>query len=192
MYGERLAWKLCEELVIPMTSLCPSFIIGPLLSGSLLEEHDLMSLPYSLELIKSWLNGDSPVQSRLFVDVRDVAVAHVAAASTGDRIHKNTHSSKYYRRRRYLVSTERRIPAQEVAHILLKSMEQKQNWQQQQQQQQITNKKKMYCDDKFDGGYIPIGQMEVLTSDMLRDELSVTCRPIQESLIDTARQLLIW
>jgi len=177
MYSERLAWKLCDELNISMTSLCPSFIIGPLLSGSLLEEqeHNLVSLPYSLELIKSWLNGDS----------------HVAAATTRDLIHKNSHSSKYYRQRRYLVSTERRIPAQEVAHTLLKIMEQEQN-RQQQQEQQITNKKKMYCDDKFDGGYIPIGQIEVLTSDMLRDDLGVTCRPIQESLIDTARQLLLW
>jgi nucleoside-diphosphate-sugar epimerase len=195
MYSERLAWKLCDELNISMTSLCPSFIIGPLLSGSLLEEqeHNLVSLPYSLELIKSWLNGDSPVQSRLFVDVRDVAAAHVAAATTRDLIHKNSHSSKYYRQRRYLVSTERRIPAQEVAHTLLKIIEQEQEQnRQQQQEQQITIKKKMYCDDKFDGGYIPIGQIEVLTSDILRDDLGVTCRPIQESLIDTARQLLLW
>jgi hypothetical protein len=54
------------------------------------------------------------------------------------------------------------------------------------------NKKQIiYCDDKFDGGSIPIGQREVLASDILKHELGIVCRPVMESLIDTAWQLVL-
>ncbi|CAE7278160.1 unnamed protein product, partial [Symbiodinium necroappetens] len=57
-------------------------------------------------MVQAWLHGEQKVRSLLIVDVRDVAKAHVAAASgkaTGER---------------FIVSTEVRLLPDEVAKVI--------------------------------------------------------------------------
>jgi len=58
-----------------MVVLNPGFIFGPLLQPT---------LNFSVELIVDFINGKNPFNSRFyrFVDVRDVALAHIKALET--------------------------------------------------------------------------------------------------------------
>ena len=70
---------------IELITLCPSFVFGPPppLPAKLknTSTKTAISSSYSLALINQWLQGESPVQSRLCADVRDVAMAHIAAGT---------------------------------------------------------------------------------------------------------------
>jgi nucleoside-diphosphate-sugar epimerase len=165
MESEKVAWELCDLYGIPMTSLCPSFLFGPPAVTS--------SNSYSLQLVDNWLHGRSPVQSRLFCDVRDAAIAHVRAGT----------SSSLAVGKRYIISSERRVPATDIGKWLVEST--------------TTSRRDavdggaerpvvLQCDTAFQGGAIPIGEREVEAEEILRDDLGVVLRPLRETISDMA------
>ena len=156
--SERRAWALSKELGVDMVSLCPSFIFGPSTDGR------FESGSYSITLVRQWVNGESEVQSRLCVDVRDIALAHVRAGITDTAVGK-----------RILVSAERRLPSNELAEVL-KGVS--------------PNPDKIYYDAVFDGGAIKIGDQEVECLDRLKEELGIVPRSAQETFHDMAAQLV--
>ena len=68
MQSEKRAWELCQsnELKdsLQLVTLCPSFVFGPSLGPS---------NSYSVDIVSKWAKGQAEVQSRLCVDVRDIA-----------------------------------------------------------------------------------------------------------------------
>ncbi|KAG7350431.1 NAD-dependent epimerase/dehydratase [Nitzschia inconspicua] len=169
--SEHIAWDLAKEFNIPMTSICPSFVFGPP-TGTLSEKCDKIPLSssYSIELVGQWVRGESPVQSRLCVDVRDVAKAHVAAGSLPNAIGE-----------RFLVSTEARVSSEKMAEALAKVC----------RETKLGDPDAISFDGKFQGGAIPIGAQEVEASNRLQDILGVTLRPVEETIADMGRALLV-
>jgi nucleoside-diphosphate-sugar epimerase len=159
--SERAAWSLAKELSIPMTSICPSFVFGPPSPGAASEGGKLnLSNSFSITLVGQWVRGESPVQSRLCVDVRDVARAHVAAGSRDTAIGE-----------RFIVSTEARVPSEEMAEELKKvSIETGQG-----------DPGAISFDTNFQGGAIPIGSKEVEAVDRLQTLLGISPRPVHET-----------
>jgi hypothetical protein len=119
--------------------------------------------------VKSWIDGEAAVQSRLCADVRDVAVAHVRIGGLnvmGERI---------------ICSTEERIPSQNMAEALREIA--KENG--------LGTADKIYPDVEFDGGVIPIGEREVECRERLETLLGgLVCRPVEETMRDMAKFLL--
>jgi cinnamoyl-CoA reductase len=155
--SERRAWQLSMELGVQMTSLCPSFIFGPSLDGT------FASSSYSIQLVKQWIQGDAEVQSRLCVDVRDVAKAHVAAGRLDSAVGQ-----------RFLVSAEARLSSKITAEAL---------------QKVSSTPDKITYDSKFDGGAMKIGSREVIATDRLK-ELGVELRSVYETFEDMGRALV--
>merc|ERR1711933_560582 len=89
--SEMRAWNLSREHGVDFTSLNPSFIFGP-------PSNPKSSKSFSISTVSKWLSGEGPVQSRLCVDVRDVARAHVIAGISEKTIGE-----------RIIISTEARI-----------------------------------------------------------------------------------
>ncbi|KAL7526164.1 hypothetical protein ACHAXR_001353 [Thalassiosira sp. AJA248-18] len=163
--SERRAWELVKECndkyakedrkkarQIEMVALCPSFVFGPpppmpskmkdftkLTTGS--------SSSYSLTLINQWLQGKSPVQSRLCADVRDVAKAHLAAGTLSELPEADAD-------RRYILSTEERLSSESTAQALIRGVEraQKKNG-----GNISVDMSSITCDTQFTGGAIKIG-----------------------------------
>jgi nucleoside-diphosphate-sugar epimerase len=158
--SERKARDLCKQYSIPMTSICPSFVFGPGQSGS-----------YSIDLVGKWVRGEAPVQSRLFVDVRDVAKAHVAAGAILNTMNAGD---------RYIVSKEERVPSKEIANWLIEIRT----------KMGFSDPGKVHYDASFDGGAIPIGQLEVEATDRLQRDLGIKLRPVKDTIVDMATQLL--
>ncbi|XP_010490060.1 PREDICTED: cinnamoyl-CoA reductase 1-like [Camelina sativa] len=73
--AENAAWQFTKDNGIDMVVLNPGFIIGPLLQPT---------LNFSVELIVHLINGNNPFNNKYyrFVDVRDVALAHIKALET--------------------------------------------------------------------------------------------------------------
>jgi nucleoside-diphosphate-sugar epimerase len=173
--SERRAWELCRELHLPMTSMCPSFVFGPPATHSSSEGNEAPSSPassgsYSLELVGEWVRGASPVQSRLFVDVRDVALAHVVAACR----------RRVSGEQRYVVSTEARVPSKDIADWLRDAC----------RSTGLGDPSLVQHDSSFAGGFIPIGAKEVEAADRLESELGVTLRPVKDTIVGMAKILL--
>jgi nucleoside-diphosphate-sugar epimerase len=160
--SERRAKELCEEYGIPLVVLNPSFVFGP---ASLRQA----SSSFSLQIVEQWARGESPVESRLFVDVRDVANAHIAAAIRPEAVGK-----------RYLLSTEARVPSQKIAGWLQKVC----------LQTGLSDPDKIHFDADFAGGAIPIGEREVEATDRLREDLGIELRSVKDTIMDMARVLL--
>jgi nucleoside-diphosphate-sugar epimerase len=161
--SERRAWDLAKALDVPMVALCPSFVFGPPSDG-------MDSNSYSITLVSQWVRGESPVQSRLCVDIRDVAKAHVASGTLPSAIGN-----------RYIVSSESRIPSQDAAEALRKVA----------QETGLGDPDKITFDADFSGGAIPIGEPEVEAVDRLRNDLGgLELRPVEETMADMGRALL--
>lgn len=161
--SERRAWDLAKELNVPMVSLCPSFVFGPPSDG-------MDSNSYSITLVSQWVRGESPVQSRLCVDIRDVAKAHVASGTLPSAIGN-----------RYIVSSESRIPSQDAAEALKKVA----------RETGLGDPNKISFDADFSGGTIPIGEPEVEAVDRLRNDLGgLELRPVEKTMADMGRALL--
>lgn len=159
--SERVAWQRAGEWRIPMTALCPSFVFGPV-GGA----ESSVSSSYSIELVQQWARGEQPVRSRLCVDVRDVAAAHVAAgfaATTGER---------------YLLSAESRLTSAKVAEVLRSVMGDTDN----------INSDAAY--DESASTVVQVGEPEVEAAEKLRAELGIVCRPVQETMADMVKSLL--
>lgn len=166
--SERRAWELCKQYNIPMVSICPSFVFGP--PATYAVDGLGSSGSFSLTLVNQWIQGESPVQSRLFVDIRDVSKAHVAAGTRAAAIGK-----------RFIVSTEARVPSQEIASWLKDACKKSSG---------AAEADKIHFDGDYVGGFIPIGQLEVKCSERLQSELGVTLRPVQETMTDMTNVLL--
>ena len=160
--SERRAWDIAKKHDIPMNSICPSFVFGPPSDGK-------VSNSYSITLVGQWVHGQSPVQSRLCVDVRDCAKCIVMAGLKEDAIGQ-----------RFIVSKEARVPSQDMAEALKKSLT----------ETGIGNADDISYDSQFQGGAIPIGSREVEAEDQLQKCLGVTLRPVQETISDMGRALL--
>lgn len=157
--SEQEARRLADEYQIPLVSLCPSFVFGPPYGG---EE----SSSFSIQLVRQWAKGQSPVQSRLLVDVRDVALAHVLAGQ-----------STTFMNGRLIVSTDARVPSKTLADwIRLVTAPQ--------------YREEVHSDDDFTGGAIPIGEKEVGAEEDICEILGIKLRPIQETMQDMTVKLL--
>lgn len=169
--SERVAWDIAKEMSIPMTSLCPSFVFGPPTGadGSIGGVIPLSS-SYSITLVGQWVRGESPVQSRLCVDIRDVAKAHIAAGTFKDAIGE-----------RFIISTEARVPSEEMAKELANVC----------RETKLGDPEAISFDGDFKGGAIPIGTQEVEAATRLETLLGVTLRPVQETICDMGRALLL-
>lgn len=161
--SERKAWKLAKELNVPMVSLCPSFVFGPP------SDDRGTSSSYSITLVGQWVRGESPVQSRLCVDVRDVARAHVAAGTLSSALNN-----------RYILSAEARIPSQQAAEAL-KAVAQETG---------LGDPDKITFDGEFSGGAIPIGNQEVEAVARLKSDLGIELIGVDQTMADMARSLL--
>jgi nucleoside-diphosphate-sugar epimerase len=185
MESERIAWQLCDQYKIPMTALCPSFLFGPAWCSAVADGDGgeamsslSSSSSYSLSLVREWIMGQSPVQSRLLVDVRDAAYAHVQAGRLNDVTIGH----------RYIVSSERRVPSTDIAKWLLAAIAQHDN---NDDDDGTVDQQPIQCDTTFQGGVIVIGEQEVEAIDLLRNELGVALRPLQETIADMAAGLLM-
>jgi nucleoside-diphosphate-sugar epimerase len=152
--SERRAWLLTKQHDIPMTSMCPSFVFGPPSSDG------VMSNSYSIQLVRQWLRGESTVQSRLCVDIRDCAQAHVAAGTQPNAIGQ-----------RYIVSHEKRVPSNAMAQALQTVCH----------ETGLGKPDAITFDATYSGGAIPIGSREAETLERLRRDLGITLRPVQET-----------
>ena len=161
--SERRAWALAGELNVPMVSLCPSFIFGPQSSP------DQLSSSFSVELVSEWLTGKSQVQSRLFVDIRDVALAHVRAGQLPHAVGQ-----------RFILSTERRLASKDVADVLQEMCI----------DANYGNPNAITYDAQFSGGAIPIGEKEVDAENVLRAELLVTLQNPEKTIADMGKFLI--
>jgi len=171
MESEKQAIALARDYQIPMISLCPSFVFGP--PSSTVPSSD----SYSLTLVGQWARGESPVQSRLYVDVRDVATAHVAA---GRRLLGDPSTSNDITTDRYILSTEARVPSQEIAAWIADAC----------RDTNLADPDAIHYDADFQGGAIPIGEREVDALERLEQDLGVTLRPVKETIVDMTKLLL--
>jgi nucleoside-diphosphate-sugar epimerase len=151
--SENRAWKLAKQHDISMSSICPAFVFGP-------PSDSMMTGSYSITLVGQWARGESPVQSRLCVDIRDVARAHVAAGTKPEGVGQ-----------RYIVSKEERVPSEEMAKALRQAC----------METGLGDPDAISFDADFKGGAIPIGEREVEATDRLREGLGITLRPVHET-----------
>lgn len=164
MESERRAWELAKEANVPMVSLCPSFVFGPP------SDEGCTSNSYSITLVGQWVRGESPVQSRLCVDVRDTARAHVAAGTLLTAVGN-----------RYILSAEARIPSQEAAEALKKVSK----------ETGLGDPSKITYDSEFSGGAILIGGQEVEAVERLKNDLGgLELIPVEQTMADMGRSLL--
>lgn len=70
--AEQLAFELAAKIGVPLATILPEFVQGPVLSTRL----DGLSAGF----VKGWLEGTASGDPAVFSDVRDVARAHVLAA----------------------------------------------------------------------------------------------------------------
>lgn len=160
MASEKRAWELAREVGLEMVSLCPSMILGP--------PRDAASSAFSVQLVRGWLEGRTPIKPLLVCDVRDVARAHLAAATLPDAAG-----------RRYVVSRERRVPATELAAAIRERVG---------AAAVPAMRIEEASADSSATAVIPVGQREV-DADAL-EELGVRCRPDKETVADMAELLV--
>ena len=145
-----------------MVSLCPSFVFGP-------PSSDELTSSFSTELVAKWIQGKSDVQSRLFVDIRDLADAHVVAGKLPEANGK-----------RFVVSTERRLASENLAKIFQKICREK----------SFGDPDAITYDANFTGGAIPIGDKEVDSEAILKEELGIVLRDPEETMADMGEYLV--
>jgi len=169
--SERVAWELATKMKIPMTTICPSFVFGPPTTTSSNNEGNvILSNSFSITLFGQWVRGEAAVQSRLFVDIRDVAKAHVLAGNRPEAMGE-----------RFIVSTEERMSSQEMAKILKEVCK----------ETGLSNPDNVSFDSEFQGGAIPIGSREVEATSRLRDVLGLTMTPVHDTIREMGRSLLL-
>jgi len=175
--SERVTMQLAKELNVPMVSLNPSFVFGPS-TFCPSSSASSSSKSYSLTLVGQWIRGESPVQSRLCIDVRDVAKAHVYMGK------QPLSSSVWNEQERFILSTEARISSTDIAKELQKVAASSGG--------KVIDPNAIYADTDFKGGAIPIGEKEVDCADRLRQYFGgLVCRSVEETFKDMGRFLLI-
>jgi len=93
LYAERAAWEFAKENGIDLTTINPVFVIGPPLSAAGATSHSI---------VKRFVMREMPFVPDMYystIDVRDVALAHVAAlehnASIGERFVLESESTSF-------------------------------------------------------------------------------------------------
>jgi nucleoside-diphosphate-sugar epimerase len=177
-----------QDGVLEFVALCPSFVFGPpppMPSTSVLNLNKDSSTSYSVELVKQWLYGKSEVQSRLCVDVRDVALAHVHAGTMN--LSPELAEDGIRHCYRYVLSREERLSSALVAEALRNAIRKVDA------SLKVANVdlSKIKCDVKFDGGAIKIGEREVEAKERLESDLGVVCRSVEETMEDMANAILL-
>ncbi len=153
--SERAAVELCREAGIPWVSLCPSMIFGPPIGNG----------GYSVAMVRDWSRGRGMCESRLCVDVRDLAQVHVRAA---EMLRDGWEGG------RYIVSHEARLPAEEVRNALISGG---------------ASKNEVYVDENFEPE-VPVGCKEVDAADLLLTTFGMKLRPEAETYSDMSAHLL--
>ena len=100
LLAEREAWALAEKHDLPLSAICPSFIMGPPRT-SRLDSESLSNMRLALEGELPH-RGDTPM-----IDVRDCAAIHIAAAETPEAAGK-----------RFVASTPRALTRARLLQIL--------------------------------------------------------------------------
>jgi nucleoside-diphosphate-sugar epimerase len=161
MRSEQRAWEIIEffQPEIEMVSICPSMIFGPI--------RDKSQLGYSCKLVEQWIRGTRKTESRLFVDVRDLALAHYHAAI-----------SPYSYNKRYIVSHERRLHANKIMQLLKNTA-----------LECGMAVGDMFFDDNFNGGFTKVGDKEVESLERMERDLQVSLRPPEQTLIDMIKSM---
>eukprot|EP00636_Phaeomonas_parva_P017587 CAMPEP_0118871808 /NCGR_PEP_ID=MMETSP1163-20130328/14246_1 /TAXON_ID=124430 /ORGANISM="Phaeomonas parva, Strain CCMP2877" /LENGTH=334 /DNA_ID=CAMNT_0006806943 /DNA_START=12 /DNA_END=1016 /DNA_ORIENTATION=+ len=155
--SEREAWRLAKELGVEMVSLCPSMIFGPP------EDIGRCMESFSAKRVSQWMDGERPIETRLAVDVRDVVDACIASVTTPEAAG-----------RRYIISDEKRVPAEEVAKKM----------------------RKLTFDTalEFDGAYVPpvpLGSKEVDSAPVVSELQLAPLRDGLDSIMAMAEAVLI-
>lgn len=175
--AEQAAWEFVKKLEddkrFELTVVNPAYVQGPLLSAS--------SGEGSKEICQRLLNGKFPAipdVSSPIVDVRDVATAHIAAMEKSEAAGN-----------RYILSN-RTLHFREIAQIIADE------FQPQGYKLPTKNLPKvvLWVGKFFDSGikelYPLLGKTAVLSNERMVNELGVTPRPVEESIIDTCYSLV--
>ena len=175
--AEQAAWdfvkKLEDDKRFELTVVNPAYVQGPLLSAS--------SGEGSKEFCQRLLNGKFPAipdVSSAIVDVRDVAAAHIAAMEKSEAAGN-----------RYILSN-RTLHFKEIAQIVANEF--------QSQGYKIPTKNLpkvvLWVGKFFDSGikqiYPLLGKSAQLSNERMVNELGVTPRPVEESIIETCYSLI--
>jgi nucleoside-diphosphate-sugar epimerase len=108
--AEKEAWKLAEGAGIKLSTILPEFIMGPALTPTVAEAS--LSCSFFKGFLEAKAKDQVPSGDWLFSDVRDVARAHIAAATSDSGIGK-----------RFIVSSiSTSINAHEVSRILTQGL----------------------------------------------------------------------
>lgn len=175
--AELAAWEfvknLNEDKMFELTVVNPAYVQGPLLSAS--------SGEGSKEFCQRLLNGKFPALpdvSSAIVDVRDVATAHIAAMEKSEAAGNRyilSNCTLHFREMAQIVGTEfepqgYKIPTKNMPKALL------------------------WVGKFFHSGikqiYPILGKTAQLSNERMVNELEVTPRPIEESIIDTCYSLI--
>ena len=113
--AEREAWKLSKQFGFDLVSICPSFILGPVLN----ERADAASVSFMRSLIDGSTDSVSAAAFGV-VDVRNVAQAHVNAMTVDLNLPglKNRSGEA-----RFVLSSQESISREEIAKVLHNSTE---------------------------------------------------------------------
>ena len=103
MASEQRAWELAREVGLELVTLCPPMIFGP--------PRDATCTSFSVQMVRKWARGEAAVRSLLVSDVRDVALAHVRAATEPAAAGG-----------RFIVSTEQRSDAASEADAIRRGL----------------------------------------------------------------------
>jgi dihydroflavonol-4-reductase len=71
--AEREAWRVAGELGLDLRAVCPNFVLGPVISPS--------ACGTSVGYVKAMVEGGRIEGAPIVCDVRDVALAHIRAAT---------------------------------------------------------------------------------------------------------------
>jgi nucleoside-diphosphate-sugar epimerase len=96
--AEREAWAIANQHKLDLVTICPNFILGPVLS----DRTDGLSVGY----LQGWVEGKKYDSAPVICDVRDVARAHVLAVEVPSAAG------------RYIVSRRETLPPKAVSQVL--------------------------------------------------------------------------
>ncbi|KAG2482420.1 hypothetical protein HYH03_018655 [Edaphochlamys debaryana] len=102
--AEKAAWKLASELGLELVTVLPNFVMGPVAAP---EVAGGTSIGFFKGFVEAGAGRAPPAGNWTFVDVRDVARAHVQAALVPEAAG-----------RRYIVSNPRSVSARTVTSVL--------------------------------------------------------------------------
>jgi len=170
--AERAAWEFQAALPaarrFELATINPAFVIGPNLLGT---------NNASNEIVRKLLAREVPGVPRIFfplVDVRDVALAHVLAlmskVAPGERFLTSAHDCWYQDIARILSQGGHRVPTRQVPNWLVHVV----SW--------FDPTARLVLGD--------LGKSYQLQTDKIRRVLGWHPRPLQETILDTARDLL--